>query len=588
MSKSLETVHGSEALPLSGERSGLLRLESPARRALLTEAAPSRRRARRAVLDRRLRLRFARLCILIGLVPLATAGVVLALAAGDTERQRAQYSLESSVHLAAVALAREVDAAAARAVAVAGTRSVQRALAVGDAPALERLAARDTRLSFSNGRGLHVGREAGLVERTAQVRSGNAAIGRVSVTVPLDAALLRRLEAQSATGGTKLLLRTAKGRPAVPAGTFPTVQVSGKRYVAYTLPVVRDGLRLIGITSVSRIDSRTATRRVWIAVGLLASLLAVGGLGYMIAPAAARPLRGPARRRATDRRRIDPTGRDVREMLTLVGDAFAATHDSEALLPVILEAMVEATSARGGRLLHDGRELVRGKPDRDTEPLVLELQVEGATESLLMLYPPPQGFSKTTRELARSLVAQAGTALENARLHTIVKRQAVTDDLTQLSNRRGFMEALELEVRRSERFGGALSLVLLDLDDFKRINDRHGHQTGDDVLVAVGETLKTRVRDVDFAARLGGEEFAVLLPHTDAHGARALAESLRSSIAAIRFGKERGVRVTASFGVATRREPESVNDLLHRADLGLYGAKERGKNRVDAYDDAVS
>jgi diguanylate cyclase (GGDEF)-like protein len=437
-------------------------------------------------------------------------------------------------------------------------------------------------LSFSNARGFHVGSRAALVERSAQVRSKAAVIGRVSVSVPFDDALLDRIETQSVTGGAKLSFAAAGGRLFVPAGTFTSVSVSDKPYVAYALPVARRDVRLVGITPVSRIDAETTRRRVLITLGLLASLLAVGGIGYAIAPAVVRPSR---RRRATDRMRLEPTGRDVREMLALVGDAFAATHDSDALRPVILDAMVEATSAKGGRLLHDGNELTRGRPNLRTEPLVLDLQVEGAIDSVLMLYPPTQGFSKTTRELARSLVVQAGTALENARLHTIVKQQAVTDDLTQLANRRGFMETLELEVRRADRFGGELSLVLLDLDDFKRINDRHGHQTGDDVLVAVGEVLKARVRDVDFPARLGGEEFAVVLPHTDVRGARALAESLRSSIASIRLGRNKAVLITASFGVVTRSGPEGGSELLHRADLGLYRAKDLGKNRVDAYEE---
>jgi diguanylate cyclase (GGDEF)-like protein len=553
------------------------------------------RRPRREALRRRLRWRVARLFVLIGLLPLGTAAVVLSFTAARAERQRTELSLESAVRLAAVSLVRQVDAADNRAVVVASSAPVQRALALRERAPLRRLAARDPRLSFTAGAGFRVGSVSGpAVTRSAAVRSHGVVIGNVSVAIRFDDALLARTAARSGLpGGEKLVLVEAghvvagagvpAGTPAsVPTGGFHRVRLHGRTYVSYGTPVVRGTAELLGLAPASRIGAQTARRRLLLALSLLAALAALGGIGYMAAPAVARGGRSRARR-AAGHAADEPTGRDVREMLALLGDTLAATHDPDALLPVILHAMIEATHARGGRLLREGEEIVRaGMPDSRREPLALELEVEGAPGGTLLLYPPAQGFSDNTRALARSLVAQAATALENAHLHSIVKWQAVTDDLTQLTNRRGFMQALESEVRRAERFGGSLSLVLLDLDDFKLINDRYGHHTGDEVLREVGKALLHRVRDVDLPVRIGGEEFAVLLPETDLAGCRALAENLRAEIELVRVKDAPRVAITASFGAVARRGGEHAHELLQRADVALYGAKREGKNRVVA------
>ena len=163
-----------------------------------------------------------------------------------------------------------------------------------------------------------------------------------------------------------------------------------------------------------------------------------------------------------------------------------------------------------------------------------------------------------------------------------VASQAKTDSLTGLANRRSFDEELALEWRRSERIGGTLALILVDIDDFKQVNDTHGHQVGDAVLNKVGEVLGRRVRQLDFAARYGGEEFAVLLPETDVAGARTLAQRLRKDVVAARVplpdGDELGV--TASFGVAEKNGFAQAEEMIAAADRALYDAKKRGKNRV--------
>jgi diguanylate cyclase (GGDEF)-like protein len=273
----------------------------------------------------------------------------------------------------------------------------------------------------------------------------------------------------------------------------------------------------------------------------------------------------------------------VQEAIARFGDALAATHDPYALLPVIVESAVEATGAVGGRLVVEGKELARaGDPEAARGP-DLEIPLEsGSEQALLVLSPSAPEFSPDSLDLARWLGSQAAVALENARLHRLVERQAVTDGLTELANRRQFEQALASEINRAERFGGTLALILADLDNFKQVNDRYGHQAGDEVLRRFAEVLRETVRDVDLPARYGGEEFAVLLPQTDIEGAEHLAERLRQAVAERPMTTRPGslVACTASFGVASFPDSSTPAALFAAADEALYRAKAAGKNRV--------
>lgn len=161
-------------------------------------------------------------------------------------------------------------------------------------------------------------------------------------------------------------------------------------------------------------------------------------------------------------------------------------------------------------------------------------------------------------------------------------RNSGTDDLTKLANRRAFAEAAAAELVRGRRSRRPLAVALFDIDDFKRVNDTYGHAAGDDVLRGVADTLREHFREIDLPARLGGEEFAVILPETDLAGARDAAERFLTALAASSTvgGDEGGMRgVTASAGVAAGTGVE-IEALLAAADRALYRAKERGKNQV--------
>jgi diguanylate cyclase (GGDEF)-like protein len=310
-----------------------------------------------------------------------------------------------------------------------------------------------------------------------------------------------------------------------------------------------------------------------------------------------------------------------KETLQRYGETLAATHDLNALVGAVLDTAVQATRARGGRLLlydperGEAIEQARigtARGSRTDLPMVVaagiglegealsahEPRVIQAPRAMLAVPilrehqllglvttvdPEDGGFSDDDIESLSALAVQAGVAIENARLHRVVERQAVTDALTGLANRRQFYEVLGREYERSQRFGTPLSLILLDIDDFKQINDSRGHLAGDAVLHGVAATLAELIREIDMAARYGGEEFAILLPQTAQEGAALLAERLRREIASrpIRFGPDEIEGITASFGVAAGPEDSMTQiDLIASADAALYQAKRDGKNHV--------
>lgn len=169
---------------------------------------------------------------------------------------------------------------------------------------------------------------------------------------------------------------------------------------------------------------------------------------------------------------------------------------------------------------------------------------------------------------------------EQQRLKAELEQAALRDPLTGLWNRRYLLRQLERSILEKQRFGNGFSLILLDADNFKRINDQYGHFTGDEVLVWLADTLQARVRAVDSVCRWGGEEFIILLPQTSQHNALHLAECLRATVANGQTAELPAI--TISMGVAQHLDEESVESLIMRVDNALYQAKTLGRNCVIA------
>lgn len=197
-----------------------------------------------------------------------------------------------------------------------------------------------------------------------------------------------------------------------------------------------------------------------------------------------------------------------------------------------------------------------------------------ALPMLLVLF----GLYVWNRQLSHANEALAAARETLARQAIELEQLANTDRLTGLANRRRLEGILDQELQRSRRYGDRVSILMLDLDHFKDINDRLGHPVGDQVLVAVSDLIQSECRLNDTAARWGGEEFLICCPETDATAARSVAERIRQCVESHRF--EAIDQLTVSIGIATLTAEDSVETLIARADRALYAAKRQGRNRV--------
>jgi len=197
----------------------------------------------------------------------------------------------------------------------------------------------------------------------------------------------------------------------------------------------------------------------------------------------------------------------------------------------------------------------------------------------------PEAFREDHQRLLEALGTQIAAALQNAHLYEL----AMVDGLTGLFMRRYFDARIEEEIERSKRYKTPFSVVMMDVDDFKKLNDEHGHLIGDRVLRAIANVVKAQMRGVDTAARYGGEEMSLILPRTEMVAAYNVGERIRSAISEIRVTTDsdppKVLAVTASFGIASFPESKATDgeDLVRRADRALYRAKKTGKNRVELF-----
>ncbi|HZP74103.1 MAG TPA: GGDEF domain-containing protein [Gaiellaceae bacterium] len=495
----------------------------------------------------------------------AVAAIVAGLIVGAAEAiydhaqaKSARNDVSRVLDRASTLLAAKQRRAAVVADEVSALGSIQAAYASRDEARLARFAKTHPAVGFVlwDGRTIGVSHKA-PIQVGVKVIGGHGQLGSVIASVAPNDALLAG--ARSASGRVRLVYavgdQVEASSPSKSTGSqlaLPSHRTVGQLSLRASPPAAF----LFAYTKASRVPLAF----LWI---LLAALLAaLAGFRF--------PLLRRTGRRA-----------NVRDALAIVGETLAATHNPNALLPVILEAATEATGAVGGTISTRGVTRAKRGSSGGAERLEVPIRIEEGVTSTLELYAAEGVFDGESRDAAQWIARQGEIALENARLHSLVKQQAVTDELTGLANRRRFVAQLEAEVARAERSGTPLSVVLADLDDFKRVNDTWGHDVGDTVLRRVATVMQAATRDVDLTVRLGGEEFAILLPETDTAGARRLAERVREAIEASTIETSKAaIRITASFGIACFPETAESAQLLLEADRRLYDAKRAGKNRV--------
>jgi diguanylate cyclase (GGDEF)-like protein len=194
-------------------------------------------------------------------------------------------------------------------------------------------------------------------------------------------------------------------------------------------------------------------------------------------------------------------------------------------------------------------------------------------------------FTREDLDLLMRLVDQTAIAIERVLLYQKMEELALTDDLTKLFNTRYLNRTIEIEIQRSRRYNTSVSLIFMDIDYFKHINDHYGHLVGSKVLVEIGQILLKSLRSIDIVARYGGDEFVIVLPQTPPAAAIQIAERMRKAVEQNVFLKKEGysLRMTASFGVASYPEnAQSKDDLIRLADEAMYRVKYQTRNAVYA------
>jgi len=216
-------------------------------------------------------------------------------------------------------------------------------------------------------------------------------------------------------------------------------------------------------------------------------------------------------------------------------------------------------------------------------PLILEKKAIGVIN---IVNKKVGNFSENDLELASTLASQIALTIEKSRLYEL----SITDGLTKLFVHRYFQIALENEIKRAKRYGKSVSLILFDIDHFKKFNDTYGHQMGDIVLSYTALLIKETIRSIDIPARYGGEEFTIILPETDTNAAFEVAERVRKRVEAYDYpGQEKPVKVTISLGIASfPKHSQERLDLIKKADQALYASKKGGRNRATVFSEEMT
>jgi diguanylate cyclase (GGDEF)-like protein len=564
-----------------------------------------------------LKIKLVAYFLVLATLPLAAGYWGFASSVAGNERGRADERLSAELRAASTAYREKLAEARSDASALAENPALHEALVTNDTAAIERLAVATTGIQIRSGTRTY-GARTGTPAARITVRNEAGTLGEVVTLVPVGAALGRSISVHAGLGPNDSLvvahgsrITSGPGRGELlprEGGRTRSIDLGGASYFAVVGSGSIGGVSIAAVTPLAPIQAAAASARQRLLIGVFASLLLIALVAYVEGAAIVRTVRrfvvaAQAIAKGSLDERVPVKSRDEfgqlgyafndmadqleaeRRRLSLAtmrfGEALAATHDTEQLLRVIVTTAVESTRATAGVVRgRNGDVAWSGTPIEGDQIIEVPLAVRGESFGTLVL--TGLSFSDHDREVAQSLASHAVTALENARLHEIVKRQALLDSLTGMPNRRQCETALATELSRAKRFGGPLAFVLADLDEFKTVNDRHGHVAGDRVLREFSDILRELVREADVAARWGGEEFALVLPNTDAQGAAVLVERIRSTLEHRTIGIDgHSIGITASFGVAVYPDEESAEELIEAADKALYVAKRAGKNRVE-------
>jgi diguanylate cyclase (GGDEF)-like protein len=574
----------------------------------------------------------------LSVVPLAAAFWGFSAVAERSVTSSADDRLEAGLNAALAALEDQREDARVAGEQLARDPAFQAALARRDRGAIEALLPSSPALRVETPDGFSAGRvPRTAAETTISLVGPGARSAMIIAAVPLTPQLAERLHVRSGLSSPDELVFVDENRlvgassnpelggsTRLVPGRVETTSIGDREYRAIGTRVVPEStVMLAAATPSSVIASEKQNVLGRLLVGLLGSLLLIACVAYLagrsivgalgrLAAAAHSIADGRLEERVSVRGRdefaqlgrafnemasqlegrledLEDERRRLREANARFGDALASALDPEQLRRVIVESAVEGTQADGGVVIADDGSYVE-TGDVGTGGERLEFDLTSGRRSFGRLVLVGRHFDEEERMTAASLAGQAVVALENARLHRMVERQALVDGLTGLANRRQGDEALASEIARTERLGGPVGLILADVDDFKAVNDRFGHPTGDIVLRDLAETLRENVREIDTAARWGGEEFALILPGTDLEGAAQVAERIRAALAEREILSVDGapLHVTASFGVAASNPTTTVQQLVEAADEALYRAKRAGKDRVYAGTDPVT
>jgi diguanylate cyclase (GGDEF)-like protein len=574
------------------------------------------------------KVRLAVYFALVALLPFAAAFQGFHSLTRNSETRRVDAVLQSGLRSASVAYEDDLARTQHAATMFASNRDLQRALLTNDRGALARIVRAVPNLRVDAGR-LSVGHTPTLAAtRGVSVRGSRGRLAEVIAALPIDAKLARSLERRAGLEPEQRIVFVERGRvvagagplgarPVLQAGHSESVELGGTRYRAIQSGPLgtQQGTRILILAPQSAIDRASASTEKRLALMMLITLVLLILIAYFEGRSIVGRLGGfagaandIARGRFDSRvqvkgrdefarlslafnemadelearqRELDEERRRLREATMRFGEALAATHDSDELLRVFVETAVESTGALGGVFAGEHGELVRkGNPDAGARRL--ESPVTAGEETFGTLILSGEEFTQEQEETADWLAGHAATALGNARFHRAVRHQALVDGLTGLANRRPCEDALKKEVVRAKRLGDPLAVIVADLDDFKAVNDKHGHPTGDKVLREFAEALKASVREIDLPSRWGGEEFVVVLPGTDEAGGAHVAERIRREFARRVVLASSGEQIisTASFGVVGFAGRGGTSELLGAADAALYRAKRAGKDRI--------